>query len=254
MEPVCVPVPVDTRAPGGRTNAYLVGAHQTVLLDPADRTDALTHELADRDLDHVVVTHTHPDHVGGVEHYAKIHGATLWARRGRERRFERAVGVKPDQTFSEGSRIGPMTVIETPGHAPDHVAFALGEDAFVGDLAVAKASVFVGDDDGDVRTYLVSLRRMLHRDFNHLYPGHGPPITDPRVVLTRLLSHKLDRERQVLDAVRAGATTTSAIVEAAYDRDLTGLADLAGLAVEAHLEKLAVENKLKWDGNRATPR
>ncbi|HMB49646.1 MAG TPA: MBL fold metallo-hydrolase, partial [Natronoarchaeum rubrum] len=44
-----------------------------------------------------------------------------------------------------------------------------------------------------------------------------------------------------------------AVVEAAYDKDLSGVRDLARRAVIAHLEKLAVEGAVEWDGERARP-
>lgn len=248
-----VPVAVDTRWPGGRTNAYLVGESPALLVDPPAIDARLTASVDSREVGHVAVTHTHPDHVGAVRHYADRTGATVWARAGRVERFHEAAGVAPDRTFREGTSVGPATVLETPGHAPDHVAFRAGDAALVGDLAVAKGTVVVGGGDGDLRAYLVSLRRLRHANLDRVYPGHGPTIDDPDETLERLLAHRLDRERRVLAAVEAGAETLDAVTEAAYEKDLTGVADLARLTVAAHLEKLAVEGRVTWDGRRATP-
>jgi len=121
-----------------------------------------------------------------------------------------------------------------------------------GDLAVAEGSVVVGAPQGDMRAYVSSLRRVHATNPDRLYPAHGRVIDDPRATCQRLVDHRRDRERRVLAAVRDGAATTDEILEAAYDKDLSGVEDLARATVVAHLEKLAVESRVAWDGSRAT--
>jgi ribonuclease/clavin/mitogillin len=248
-----VSVPVDTRAPTGDTNAYVVGRGGGVLVDPADRTDDLD-AVADR-ADHVVVTHHHPDHVGGVADYAD--DRTVWARVGRTEAFTAATGVRPDRTFAEGTTIptdeGDVTVLDTPGHAPEHVAVSTPDGLVVGDLAVAEGSVVVGAPEGDMRAYLTSLRRVRALSPDRLHPGHGPVVHDPEAICDRLIDHRLDRERRIQAAVDEGHETLDAVLEAAYDRDLSGVRDLARATVVAHLEKLAVEGRVQWDGQSARP-
>ncbi|WP_324759189.1 MBL fold metallo-hydrolase [Haloarcula sp. GH36] len=248
-----VDVPVATRAPTGQTAAYLVG--QSLLIDPAagsDTLDALTSRV-----EHIAVTHHHPDHVGGVADYAAETGATVWARAGRTAAFEQATGVAPDRTFREGETIltreGAVRVLDTPGHAPEHVAFEVDDAIVSGDLAVAAGSVVVGAPEGDMRAYLTSLRRLVARSPDRLLPGHGPRIDDPEQTCRRLLAHRLDRERRVRAAVVDGAATLDEILDAAYEKDLSGVRDLARATVRAHLEKLAVEGALAWDGERVVP-
>lgn len=249
-----VRVPAETRTPEGETNCYVVGS---TLVDPADSVDDVAPE-------HVLVTHTHSDHVGGVAAYADR--ATTWAHADHRQRFREATGVAPDRTFVDGDRLPtepPLTVLETPGHAPDHVAFRLDSAgdgpsrpaAFVGDLAVADGSVVVGAPDGDMRAYFASLERLRDHEppLARLYPGHGPVIDAPGETLQRLVDHRLERERRVLSAVRAGLETVPAITGAAYDRDLAGVRDLAEATVRAHVEKLAHEGRLRWDGEHARP-
>ena len=272
-----VSIPVDARAPGGATNVSLVGERDALVVDPGADDPAVFDAIADRgtDVGHVAVTHAHPDHVGGVAALADHTGATVWARRGYADRFAAAAGVDPDHTFVEGTQIptgaGPVTVLDTPGHAPDHVAFVVrgpSADAapsmtanpdvdtdrhaavLCGDLAVAKGSVAVGAPEGEMRAYLVSLRRLRARTPAVLYPGHGPRIDEPRAVLDRLLRHRLDRERRVLAAVAEGARDPDAVTEAAYDKDLSGVREMARATVVAHVEKLAAEGRVRWDPDR----
>ena len=253
-------VPVETRAPTGTTNAYLLGADGAVLVDPAAESDDLERAVADRSVEHVLATHTHPDHVGAVDAYAAETGAIVWARYGRTDRFREATGVEPDRTFKPGTTIevgdDRVRVLDAPGHAPDHVALEAGRGGPVlcGDCAVREGSVVVGAPEGDLRAYLTTLRRLRALDPPALYPGHGPVIDDPRATLERLRNHRRRRERRVLAAVDAGARTLESILETAYEKDLSGVRDLAEATVLAHLEKLAVEGRLEWDGTRARPR
>lgn len=252
-----VPVESTTRAPGGRTNAYLIGDDPAALIDPAARTEALDSEVDAREVEHVLVTHAHPDHVGGVADYAARTGATVWARTGYVDRFVAAAGHEPDRTLREGVLIpvaGGLRVLDVPGHAPDHVAFVLEAGIVSGDIALAEGSVVVDVDEGDMRGYLTALRRLLAMDPERLYPGHGPIVAAPRDRLEWLIDHRLDREGRILTAVSEGASTADEILEAAYDKDLAGVRDLADRTVRAHLEKLAVEGRLAWDGTRARPR
>jgi endoribonuclease LACTB2 len=240
------PVSTPTSAPAGTTNAYVAG---DLLVDPAARSDAL--DSAARDASHVAVTHTHPDHVGALAAYAD--SRTVWALSGHEERFREATGVEPDRSFAEGDSVGGLAVLETPGHAPDHVAFAAGDTVLCGDLAMAESSVFVGGEGADMGAYLDSLRRLREREPGLLFPGHGEPIDSPRERLDWLIDHRLERERRVLRAVEAGNRTPEAIRDAAYEKDLSGVEALASATVRAHLERLADEDRIEWNGERARP-
>ena len=276
MTPVTrVSLPVDARAPGGATNAYLVGERDALVVDPGADDPALFEAVADRGVEHVAVTHAHPDHVGGVAALADRTGATVWARRGYADRFAAAAGVDPDRTFVEGTRLstgaGPVTVLDTPGHAPDHVSFVVDgssadvaadtnvspdadldrrASALCGDIAVAEGSVAVCAPEGEMRSYLVSLRRLRARDPAVLYPGHGSVIEEPRATVDRLLRHRRDRERRVLAATAGGARDPDAVTGAAYDKELSGVREMARATVVAHVEKLAAEGRVRWDPDR----
>jgi len=269
------PIPVATRAPGGETNAYLIEAipskstdtqrrgesrrKPAILVDPAAKADALDRLLEEHTVDHVLVTHTHPDHVDAVDAYAAATDATVWARDGRTDRFRDATGCDPDRTFTPGTTIPlgdeRIRILDAPGHAPDHVALEAGRGGPIlcGDCAVREGSVVVGAPEGDMRAYISTLRRLWAIDPPALYPGHGPKIETPRATLERLLSHRTERERRIHEAATAGADTVAEILETAYDKDLSGVRDLARATAIAHLEKLAVEDRIPCDGRPASP-
>ncbi len=138
-------------------------------------------------------------HVGAVAAYAAETGAELLARRPEQ--FQAATGIEPDRQISEGSTVetgvGPVSVLDLPGHASDHIAFELpdgggqagragatetrGGTVLCGDLAVAEGSVVVGAPEGDLRAYLTSLRRLWAQNPQRLCVGHGPPIGEGTV-------------------------------------------------------------------------
>jgi hypothetical protein len=99
------------------------------------------------------------------------------------------------------------------------------------------------------------LLRLQARAPDRLLPGHGPAINEPQTVLTRLVDHRLAREQRVFDAVADGAHDVDAVLDAAYDKDLSGVRDLARATVVAHLEKLAQEGRVEWnpESGKVTP-
>jgi len=248
-----VPVPVAGREPDRPTAAYLLD--DALLVDPAGRTAALDDAVGAADPSHVAVTHHHPDHVGAVADYADAFDLTVWARASHEDAFAAATGVEPDRTFRPQSAIPAgdgVPVVDAPGHAPAHVAFGAADGLVTGDLVVARGSVAVAAPDGDLRAYLASLRRVHAMAPDRLYPAHGPVVEAPRATCERLVRHRRDRDRRVLAAVQNGHAEPAAIVDAAYEKDVSAVRDLARATVVAHLEKLDVEGALDWDGDRAT--
>ena len=85
--------------------------------------------------------------------------------------------------------------------------------------------------------------RALPRTQGEPLPGHGPAIDDPQTILSGYLEHRRQRERQVLDALRAGHATVQAIAESIYDGLAPALMPAARENVRAHLEKLKTEGR-----------
>jgi glyoxylase-like metal-dependent hydrolase (beta-lactamase superfamily II) len=177
----------------------------------------------------IVLTHDHHDHSEGAPALASMTGATV---------------VRP----GGGERVGPFDSVATPGHAPDHVALVAGRSLFTGDTVLGVGSVFIQPGEGSLSAYLDSLRRLRTLDVEAILPGHGPVVWDPRAKLDEYISHRLDRERRLLEAFDAGARTRDELLDSAWsDVDFDAAPYLrfaAAATLEAHLEKLAEEGRL----------
>lgn len=248
-------IDVGAHAPSGATACYIIGTENALIVDPAGITTGIQNRFAD--ITHIAVTHHHGDHIGGIKELVAETSATVWCRYGKESEFTQATGIEPDKTFSEGTEIPVESraaiVRETPGHAPEHVAFEYDRLWLTGDLAVEEGSVVVGSPHGDMRAYITSLRRVWAQNPKKLLAAHGPIIEKPRETCIRLINHRLRRETRVLDAVRIGHETVPEILDIAYDKDLTGVEELAKSTIRSHLEKLSHEGHITWDGENAIP-
>lgn len=182
----------------------------------------------------VLLTHDHADHGGGVAALLERTGpAPVHAARG-------AVDVR----LVDGDRVGPLTAIATPGHAPDHLAFVAGGELFSGDAILGRGSVFVWPSPGALRGYLAALERLQRLGLTRIHPGHGPPVSDAQAKLAEYLAHRRAREERLVAALRDGARTTDALLEAAWSEVPAVLRPAAAVTLAAHLDKLEEEDRL----------
>jgi len=137
------------------TNSWVVGRDPAWLVDPGpmlgDHIEALTAEIAVRGgLGGIALTHDHADHAGAVQPIReRFDGAPLAAARG-----------DVDVRLAGGDRVGPFEAVETPGHAPDHLAFVADGVAYTGDAVLGEGSVFVFPYPGALAAYLEGLERL----------------------------------------------------------------------------------------------
>ena len=112
---------------------------------------------------------------------------------------------------------------------------------------LGQGSVFIAPGEGSLSAYLDSLRRLAALDLDVLCPGHGPYVHDPAAKLAEYLAHRLERERLLLEALRAGAREEQALLDHAWADVAPALRPAAGLTLRAHLGKLNEEGRLPGD-------
>lgn len=203
-----------------------------------------------RDLAHVLVTHAHGDHASGAPAIAERMPSTRF-RKCPWPEYDDRSGVAWE-AVADGDELDAgytrLVAVHTPGHAPDHLCFWHPESGviFCGDLVVSGSTVWIPASlEGDMAAYIESLRTVLSLNPRRLFPGHGPVIDDPQTLLRQYIDHRLEREAQVIDALRAGDQTAAAMVARIYH----GLQDIliprAEETVTAHLRKLEREGRAR---------
>jgi glyoxylase-like metal-dependent hydrolase (beta-lactamase superfamily II) len=241
------------------TNTWIVGTGRVAVIDPGPddpaHRRALLAALAGETVTHILVTHSHQDHAPGAAPLAAATGATVmgWGHPQAERTVGIATGhppFLPDESLTEGDTIAGqdwrVSVLWTPGHASDHLCFAL-EGAgilFSGDHVMPWSTSMVAPPDGDMAAYVANLRRMLDRPEHTFLSGHGPPIVEPRPYVAALLRHREEREAGILEALAGGAASVEEIVAHQYPGLAEALRPAAARTVRAHLIKLRAEGRL----------
>jgi glyoxylase-like metal-dependent hydrolase (beta-lactamase superfamily II) len=135
--------------------------------------------------------------------------------------------------------------MHTPGHARGHLCFYEERTGalLTGDNIVGLGSVLIDPPEGNMRDYLDSLERM--RALPHLtvlFGAHGAAMGNPREKIDEYIAHRMEREANILKAVREGARTPKEIVERVYTDVHPKAHAMAERAVLAHLEKLEADN------------
>lgn len=225
------------------TQTYLLG--ETAVLDPGPNIDS--HVAAIRAaLPHlrlILITHRHGDHAPAALPLKQATGAQILAPRNvlEDSQVDRRV-AGGDTLHIEG--IG-IEVIATPGHTNEHVCYLTSEgDLFTGDTILGFGTTAIFPPDGHMGDYLRSLHTLRALNPKRIFPAHGPIREDAVTLIDEYIAHRLERERQVLEANRSGATSTAAMRARIYpdlDERLHGAAEIQ---IEAHLVKLREEGRI----------
>ncbi|MGQ0671435.1 MAG: MBL fold metallo-hydrolase [Hyphomicrobium sp.] len=258
------------------TNTYLVGTTELAVIDPGPDDErhvaAVMTAAAGRPITHILTTHSHRDHVDAAARLKSATGAVVAAAR-RETAPVAGIGeaparpgyvnfdFEPDRTLGDGDIVSgedwTLEAIHTPGHAPDHLCFALARRGilFSGDHVMAWNTTVVAPPEGHMASYLTSLERLLARPSDRMYlPGHGGRISAPRRTVKAYLLHRRWREQTIVSAIREGAPTIRTIVPVVYQAIDPGLLPAAALSVLAHVEHLIERGLVVCDGEPAFDR
>ena len=252
----------------GGTNTFLIGEGDLVVLDPGPdqpaHIDALLRAIGNAKVAAILVTHSHYDHSQAAPHLKTLTGATILAARRRALTAAIAktpaiddgndLGFVPDDFLADGAIVeGPsyrLETVATPGHASDHLAFALPDQSllFSGDHVMGWGTTMIAPPDGEMAEYMDSLARLLGRPETFYLPAHGGAIPDAHSYVRALISHRKMRERAILDGLNKGDASVADLVARIYPRLAEELRQAAALSTLAHLDHLVARGLVATDG------
>jgi glyoxylase-like metal-dependent hydrolase (beta-lactamase superfamily II) len=235
------------------TNTYLIDTPDGLaVLDPGpeghpEHVDAILRHTEGR-VALILVSHTHHDHVGAVAALKAATGASTAGFR-----TSALDAFDPDIKLDHGASIAGMTALHTPGHAADHICYALrgangDRIVFSADHVMSWSTSIVSPPGGNMKDYFASLNLLLSRDDDVYLPGHGPLLRDPRSLARAMLTHRMLREQSIARKLADGPADSRAIMDALYAQLDPRLKRAAERNVLAHLLKLETEGKAVRDG------
>jgi glyoxylase-like metal-dependent hydrolase (beta-lactamase superfamily II) len=251
------------------TNTYIVGSGQVSVIDPGPADErhlrAVAAAIRGERLAHILVTHSHHDHCNGARRLQELAGGEVLAfgpvgqargagTPGLGYSFVDACFV-PDRKLENGDTVRArghaLDVLHMPGHAPDHLCFALvgKRTVFTGDHVMGWNTTVIAPPEGNMADFLASLERLMRRYDKIFLPGHGGRIETPQRVVRAYITHRKWREQTILACLDEGVRTIPKIVGRLYGALDAELKEAAALSVLAHLQHLIDRDLVSTEGN-----
>ncbi|KAL4965636.1 metallo-beta-lactamase type thioesterase nscB [Aspergillus stella-maris] len=210
------------------TNTYLIGTGRSrILIDTGQGMPSwirdITRVLEERDIEvsHVLLTHWHGDHTGGVSDLIDWN-RDMSSRIYKNRPDTGQKNILDGQIFRvEGAT---LRAVHTPGHAADHMCFLMEEEnaLFTGDNVLGHGYSVVED----LGQYMASMQQMADLRCPLGYPAHGAVIDDLPDKMREYIKHRqfrveqiysiLDESRMIMQGRGKGGMTLHEIIFAMY--------------------------------------
>ena len=255
------------------TNTYIVGDNELAIIDPGPISDIhfanIIKVIANRPVKFVFLTHSHIDHSPLAKKISDELGAETYAfgpsgsglseimhnliAEGYESGGE---GIDddfhPDHLVEDGDIFmlnnEKIKAIYTPGHMGNHVCYQYDNLLFSGDHIMDWATSMVSPPYGDLTQFMASCRTLQTKQFDLFLPGHGEPVRNPSERLNYIISHRLDREEQILSTIKTIPMTVMEITKVVYTEIDHRLIPAATRNVFAHLIDLKERGIVEFEG------
>jgi glyoxylase-like metal-dependent hydrolase (beta-lactamase superfamily II) len=255
--------------PGGftftGTGTYIIGKKNIAVIDPGpidnDHYNALIKATEGQKITHILLTHNHNDHSPLAKRLKSETGAKIYFKNlsnsdlaqddfeeGYDRNIEGDVELNDNDLIKTDE--WSIEAIHTPGHTSNHICYALLDEniLFSGDHVMGWSTTVIVPPDGNMDDYLVSLKKLLSRNEDRFFPTHGPIIDKPKKLVNDYISHRLDRERQIIDAIKKGNNKISDIVKLIYKDVDQSLHPAAAMSTLAHLKRMESNQEVTVQG------
>ncbi|GAB9470350.1 Beta-lactamase-like protein [Globisporangium polare] len=269
------------------TNTYLVGSgSKRILIDTSDGNAKymetllrVCREAGVREITDVLLTHGHYDHMGGILRVKEAFpNVRVWKYLPQDDKTLRVTNAEcallgvahlqdgvelPVPSPSDDSQQSHVVLraVYTPGHYNDHMCFFL-EDKATGHRALFSGDCVLGFGScvfDSLKELMSSLALLQAQNPHVIYPGHGPVVHDAKGKIHEYISHREQREGEVLAALEAAAANTqesandagspsalssAQIVSCIYPKLPFALQLAARKAVDKHLHKLLLDERV----------
>lgn len=173
-------------------NCYIIIDEESkkgCVVDPGDQGEKIASviESLDVDLQYIILTHNHFDHVGAVEFIADKYNIPFYMSEIDEKWGEKVPSLfgkqrKADGYLKDGDnlKLGReiIKVYSTPGHTEGGLSFLVGEYIFTGDTLFRTSVGRTDFPGGNYKCIIDSVRKLLCLDDDIIIcPGHGPSST-----------------------------------------------------------------------------
>lgn len=248
------------------TGTYIIGKENLAIIDPGpidqNHFDAIIKSTKGQTITHILLTHNHNDHSPLAKKIKEETGAKIYFKNlsndiQTEDQFEEGYDkdIEGDIELSDGDIIETnewtVEAIHTPGHTSNHICYSLAEEdvLFSGDHVMGWSTTVIVPPDGDMNDYINSLKKLLKRSENNFYPTHGPIIERPKELVAKYIEHRMEREKQITEAIKLGNKKIPDMVKIIYKDVDISLHPAAAMSTLAHLIRMKENNEIALSGN-----
>ena len=256
------------------TRSYILGTENLIIIDPGPDSEAhlnsIMKHIGERQVTDILLTHSHIDHSPLSRQLKTKTGAPIIgfgsadeARTSFMKKLSSSLDLGGEEGIDKDIHLDEkvmdkqilkrnnysLEVIHTPGHLSNHICFSVKEKnvLFSGDHVMGWATTLISPPDGDLGSFMKSLEKLLDRDDQIYYPGHGKPLKEPKQMVVEQIAHRRSREVQILESIAEVSRTPKEIVDEVYV-DLNPMLKPAAVRnVLAHLIDLYEREKVTAD-------
>ena len=146
------------------TNCYvLIKEKNAIIIDPGDEYNKIYEYTKNLNIEAILITHYHFDHVGALDKFQNI----------------KIIDYNSEEKQSQIGKF-KFEIIETPGHTEDSIRFYFKEEKimFVGDFVFENTIGRTDLETGNMKNMDISIKKLKKYPIETiLYPGHGNSTT-----------------------------------------------------------------------------
>lgn len=242
----------NTFPPANRTNCFVIGKEEAIIVDPSP-CDEIEYEKLKKLITQfkprlIFLTHHHRDHIERANLLAKEFNIPIFSSLDTKERIERRWdknyfnGITWKEAF-EGMKLGnwlgeDLHVVAVPGHDEGQLMIMDSKRRFaiVSDLIQTIGTVVVGDEEGDMTKYFLSMEKVISLNPKVIFPSHGIGLGGVWKI-KQTLSHRKQREKVIKDLYLQGRSEDE-ILTIIYADLPKELIKYAKKTISCHLDRI----------------